>query len=1557
DVYEEVAEPIVQSAMQGFHGTIFAYGQTSSGKTYTMLGNTQSPGIIPLAVQDIFDMIQKVRKSCLYLFLLRVSYLEIYNENLKDLLASELVPLQIREDEFKHVRVYGLHEEMVTSPKDVMKLMAKGEKLRHMASTNMNDRSSRSHTIFKMIIESRERMDFNKTREDGTDTAVRVAQLNMVDLAGSERASQTGSEGVRLKEGCYINKSLMVLGQVINQICKDNESNSGSVFINFRDSKLTRILQPSLGGNALTVIICTVTLAVVDETDSTLRFASSAKKVKNKPTVNEVPQWMLVRKVNTFVSNFSRSLKVKLPSLLKEFRDMIVILEITKSKESMESAIEKMREDNQVMQNLVDTQNDKEEEEKLNSQLLTMDVAIGEKEKQISALEEQIKLLTDEKEQKSKEFGHLEDEISEKDERIRYLENKERNNTQKEISDAQVQIQVLETQLSEVNEKYSQLNSKYQCREPTTDSVDYGTNIDVMQVKIDELTQSLSQKNCAVENLEQTMGSLRHKTTEYREKITELERAVQGLGESNTDLMEKIDFLQKNLSEKEFQLGNVSTMCERHNKEMSEVKNRFENLSEELEQKQMECQQAQEELGVAHSKIQELDSVERGIKPDCNVSVQCETLDSSVSNALDAQEGSEDIVEGLANASDSTGNNEMLDELAAEKKLVLDLKKKVSDLEEQLGAARDRQAKVLEGCEHLSEVEQNFVTLYHQFSELSEQLKSREETNEALNQQFHDAKRDVEQMRIRLEQSIDADAAWKLEDELKALKCDLYKEKQNSEALFVRFNIVENDVDSPQQGSPEVDPDAEVVINDLKSALESKELEPKELKFGMEENKDEISHLGMIHNLKSTLESKELELEERNQLLEEMKQKLESLERNQIQESNPEFLEDLKSELESKELEIAEMKLKFESMEENINQRNDLESHLNELKSQLEEKELEIEERNRLFEEMESKLESLEEQPQQESNERSHHLEQELAQLKEELLEKELSLQLMQEKVKELQANFDSALEKEESHIASNIQLNEELANMRQRLETFATLQEEQEQVSEKLNTDYANLVEQLRLAQEDHVFAEDRLVQKEAHVTELSGEIEVLESKLASQEAMVQFLQNELTVFNEKNRVNEVLLDETKEELLEMRSEVNVLLSSVAESQEIKARHEALENELETVKNDNTSLMNEVTELKESLVKSKCEIQSLESDLKYTKTSETDALERAGLAESSIEEKQEQINDLEVKLDQAQQQVKILKDQLMEPDGDHRICEEKVSNLKEEIDILKLEHKRKINEVSALNETTKLIQEELEQVQKSLDEKTDDLHRTEEQKQIFEEELVVKTADLESSSASLEQQKRMVEALQYEISDLKCCLTDDKSELMKLLEDQENLSEVEKNFIILYQQFSQLSEEQQKLQDENENLKLKISEEQSKEVDSEVIKELEDSLAFTKLDLEEKRSKCESLTSELQLLKEELENQSKMNEAKLNELKSELEQNFTCSDKMNKLLQNLEELQENCDQKDAENKTLAEDVAHLHQASQRAQEEFQLLVEGKENEISSLKSELNCLQSEMKAS
>ncbi|KAF0884132.1 CENPE protein, partial [Crocuta crocuta] len=278
NVYEEIAVPIIDSAIQGYNGTIFAYGQTASGKTYTMMGSEDYLGVIPRAIHDIF---QKIKKLPDREFLLRVSYMEIYNETITDLLCDtqKMKPLIIREDFNRNVYVADLTEEVVYTSEMALKWITKGEKNRHYGITKMNQRSSRSHTIFRMILESRE-----KGEPSNCEGSVKVSHLNLVDLAGSERAAQTGAEGVRLKEGCNINRSLFILGQVIKKL---SDGQVGG-FINYRDSKLTRILQNSLGGNAKTRIICTITPVSFDETLTTLQFASTAKYMKNTPYVNEV---------------------------------------------------------------------------------------------------------------------------------------------------------------------------------------------------------------------------------------------------------------------------------------------------------------------------------------------------------------------------------------------------------------------------------------------------------------------------------------------------------------------------------------------------------------------------------------------------------------------------------------------------------------------------------------------------------------------------------------------------------------------------------------------------------------------------------------------------------------------------------------------------------------------------------------------------------------------------------------------------------------------------------------------------------------------------------------------------------------------------------------------------------------------------------------------------------------------------------------------------------------------------------------------------------------------
>ncbi|XP_057788468.1 kinesin-like protein KIN-7D, mitochondrial isoform X1 [Salvia miltiorrhiza] len=272
EVYEVAGRPVVKAAMDGINGTVFAYGVTSSGKTHTMHGDHDSPGIIPLAIKDVFSIIQDTPGRE---FLLRVSYLEIYNEVINDLLDPTGQNLRVREDA-QGTYVEGIKEEVVLSPGHALSFIAAGEEHRHVGSNNFNLFSSRSHTIFTLMIESSAHGD----EYDG----VIFSQLNLIDLAGSE-SSKTETTGLRRKEGSYINKSLLTLGSVIGKLSEGKASH-----VPYRDSKLTRLLQSSLSGHGHVSLICTITPASsnLEETHNTLKFASRAKRVEIYASRNKI---------------------------------------------------------------------------------------------------------------------------------------------------------------------------------------------------------------------------------------------------------------------------------------------------------------------------------------------------------------------------------------------------------------------------------------------------------------------------------------------------------------------------------------------------------------------------------------------------------------------------------------------------------------------------------------------------------------------------------------------------------------------------------------------------------------------------------------------------------------------------------------------------------------------------------------------------------------------------------------------------------------------------------------------------------------------------------------------------------------------------------------------------------------------------------------------------------------------------------------------------------------------------------------------------------------------
>ena len=281
DIYDQVAFPIVDSIFQGYNGTIFAYGQTGCGKTYTMMGIVDSPdlkGIIPNAFNHIFGFIKTEGES--KKFLVRCSFVEIYNEEVRDLLVNNNKKLDIREDPKKGTFVKDLTYITLKDADDIQRCLDKGNKNRHVGATSMNDQSSRSHSLFTVYLE---------TEENGK---IRSGKLNLVDLAGSERVGKTNATGQTFDEGKKINLSLTALGSVIDALSFNRKH------IPYKDSKLTRLLADSLGGNTKTVMFANISPASYnyEETVGTLRYASRAKLIKNAPKINEDPKDALLRK-------------------------------------------------------------------------------------------------------------------------------------------------------------------------------------------------------------------------------------------------------------------------------------------------------------------------------------------------------------------------------------------------------------------------------------------------------------------------------------------------------------------------------------------------------------------------------------------------------------------------------------------------------------------------------------------------------------------------------------------------------------------------------------------------------------------------------------------------------------------------------------------------------------------------------------------------------------------------------------------------------------------------------------------------------------------------------------------------------------------------------------------------------------------------------------------------------------------------------------------------------------------------------------------------------------
>ncbi|XP_048408183.1 kinesin-like protein KIF13A isoform X1 [Stegostoma tigrinum] len=332
-VFKCLGEGILENAFQGYNACIFAYGQTGSGKSFSMMGSVDVPGLIPRLCGALFGRVSK-EESESHTFKVEVSYMEIYNEKVRDLLdpKGSRHSLKVREHKVLGPYVDGLSQLAVTCFEDIESLMSEGNKSRTVAATNMNEESSRSHAVFSITL-TQTLYDL----QSGT-SGEKVSKLSLVDLAGSERVSKTGAAGERLKEGSNINKSLTTLGLVISALADQVGGKGKNKFVPYRDSVLTWLLKDNLGGNSKTAMIATISPAGdnYEETLSTLRYADRAKRIVNHAVVNEDPNAKIIRELREEVEKLKEQLSqaeaMKAPELkekLEESEKLIKDLTIT----------------------------------------------------------------------------------------------------------------------------------------------------------------------------------------------------------------------------------------------------------------------------------------------------------------------------------------------------------------------------------------------------------------------------------------------------------------------------------------------------------------------------------------------------------------------------------------------------------------------------------------------------------------------------------------------------------------------------------------------------------------------------------------------------------------------------------------------------------------------------------------------------------------------------------------------------------------------------------------------------------------------------------------------------------------------------------------------------------------------------------------------------------------------------------------------------------------------------------------------------------------------------
>ena len=584
DVYNITAKQAVNSVLEGYNSTIFCYGQTGTGKTYTMEGFTynaqnEQRGIIQRTIEDIFNFIEVTSKNNTK-FIIRASYLQIYNESISDLLKPEKKNLQIREDKKKGIYVDSLSEWAVRTPVDLYALLKRGASYRTTAATLMNDVSSRSHAVFVITVEQMT----TENIKGQTHTQIKVGKLNLVDLAGSERIRVTGATGQQLEESKKINKSLSCLGNVINAL---TEQKGKIHHVPYRDSKLTRLLEDSLGGNCKTTMLAMISPAheSFSESLSTLHFAQRAKKIKNRPVINEdLNNRALIRQYESELRNLRNELEQK----NKMLQSNELVMQLQEEKEqALQDKNDAIRELEKASRQYLLEREEKLNLEKkiqmMNSQMIIGGTKIEETPQFKSALKNQVQIYENKIQEIEKEKEKMFEDIHESEQykNILYkqkdimiaLSNKI-NERDELIANLEEQILLFDNQDDVLSNYYKRINQlealliKNKIPLPENlNKVNFNNKKNNDDETINQLREIITQQENKI-NYNDVMIKKLMNTVNNDGKV-DLNKLLQQM-ETAKDLYNKINELQK---EKE-----------KYKNEINDLNNNISNLKEEIEE-------------------------------------------------------------------------------------------------------------------------------------------------------------------------------------------------------------------------------------------------------------------------------------------------------------------------------------------------------------------------------------------------------------------------------------------------------------------------------------------------------------------------------------------------------------------------------------------------------------------------------------------------------------------------------------------------------------------------------------------------------------------------------------------------------------------------------------------------------------------------------------------------------------------------------------------------------------------------------------------------------------